>query len=206
MPATVTVTTIKLDRLAAGLTDPAAKFVALKKIGAIYRSFAMQRFSRLSRGGGEWPDLAESTIRRRRKGKGSKRKTLKKNLAPKKAKKSVKVTETIYIDNPAIKKREPVSEKVSILIDKGMLFAALAPTAGIGQGALEAATTRGIRLGYGGPMRYPDGDGVTLADIASFHQTGSDRVPQRKIIVEPDTATLQLMTKHINTWLTTRST
>jgi hypothetical protein len=198
VPATVTVTTIKLNRLAAGLSDPAAKFVALKKVGAIYRSFAMQRFSRLSRGGGEWPDLAESTIRGRRKGKGAKKK--KDALTPKKAKKSTEVVKT--------KRPEPKTgpaQKVSILIDKGMLFAALAPTAGIGQGALEAATTRGIRLGYGGPMRHPDG-GVTLADIASFHQSGSDRLPQRKIIVEPDSTTLELMTRHITTWLETRST
>jgi hypothetical protein len=201
VPATVTVTTIKLNRLAAGLSDPAAKFVALKKVGAIYRSFAQQRFSRLSRGGGEWPDLAESTIRGRRKGKGAKKASKKAALTPKKAKKS---TEVVKTKRPEPKK-ELAAQKVSILIDKGMLFAALAPTAGIGQGALEAATTRGIRLGYGGPMKHPDG-GVTLADIASFHQSGSDHLPQRKIIVEPDSTTLELMTRHITTWLKTRST
>lgn len=176
MTTTVLVKTVKLDKLAAGLTDPAARSVVLKKIGAIYRSFAQQRFSRLSRGGGEWPGLSRRTL-----------------LARRGARKA------------ASKSDDGEPPKASILIDKGILFAALAPTAGVGQGALEQVTTKGIRLGYGGPMKHGDGGQATLADIASFHQTGAGRLPKRVIIAEPDADTLALMTRRINEWLVTRS-
>lgn len=36
----------------------------------IYRAFTRQRFHRFSRGGGDWAPLAESTLKRRRKGSG----------------------------------------------------------------------------------------------------------------------------------------
>lgn len=179
MTTTVVVKTVKLQTLAAGLTDPAARGVVLKKVGAIYRSFAQQRFSRLSRGGGEWPDLKRAT-----------------KLARRGARKA---------ERAARKDPTKTPPKASILIDKGLLFAALAPTAGTGQGALEQVTTKGIRLGYGGPMKHGDSGEVTLADIASFHQMGVGHLPKRVIIAEPDNVTLALMTRKINEWLITRS-
>jgi hypothetical protein len=145
--------------MAKRVADPKAMPVFWKKVGAIYRSFAQERFSRLSRGGGEWPPLAESTIARRRK------------------------------------------RSSSILYDKGLLFAALAPSLNAGGGAYEQVTSTGVRLGYGGPMKYEGEGKVTLADIASFHQTGSDRLPQRKIIVEPDQATMNIMIRELDKWL-----
>lgn len=42
--------------------------VAFKQMSVIYRSFAQRRFSKYSRGGGNWKPLKASTIRRRRKG------------------------------------------------------------------------------------------------------------------------------------------
>lgn len=69
MPATVTVKTAKLTALARRVTDPTARAVLHKKIGAIYRSFAKERYSRLSRGGGEWKSLSQRTKNARRGGK-----------------------------------------------------------------------------------------------------------------------------------------
>lgn len=46
---------------------------ALKQWAARYRSFLRERFSIYSRSGGNWKPLADSTIARRRKGKGTKR-------------------------------------------------------------------------------------------------------------------------------------
>jgi len=43
---------------------------AFKQWAARYRAFLQERFASYSRGGGDWPDLAESTKRQRRKGKG----------------------------------------------------------------------------------------------------------------------------------------
>lgn len=146
--------------MAKRIADPAAMPVFWKKVGAIYRSFAMERFSKLSRGGGSWPPLAPSTIARRRK------------------------------------------KSSSILYDKGLLIAALAPSLNPGAGAYEQITPKGVRVGYGGPMKYEDSGQVTLADIASFHQSGNDKLPQRKIIVEPDQRTKDIMVRELDKWLT----
>lgn len=42
---------------------------SLRVWAAIYRAFAQERFRDQSRGGGQWPPLKESTVRRRRKGR-----------------------------------------------------------------------------------------------------------------------------------------
>lgn len=46
---------------------------AFKQWAARYRAFLRERFDIYSKGGGNWKPLAESTIRQRRKGKGSRR-------------------------------------------------------------------------------------------------------------------------------------
>jgi hypothetical protein len=112
-------------------------------------SFLGLRFARLSRGGGEWPPLAPSTIKARRKGKGK--------------------------------------GKPAILRDVGLLYNALSPTLN-SPGAINERVPFGVRVGYGGPMRHGEGR-ATIADIASYHQRGVGRLPQRKIIVPPDGST-----------------
>lgn len=157
IPATVVLKDARLLTFARELNTPRAKTVLKKKIGAIYRSFAMQRFSRLSRGGGgEWRPLSPKTIARRRK------------------------------------------KSSSILIDTGTLFAVLSPAPS--SAWLEQDRSNGFRFGYGGPTKAP-GANATLADIASFHHEGAGHLPARKIIVEPDTETLNIMTKRIVEWL-----
>jgi hypothetical protein len=44
-----------------------------KQAAYVFRSFTQRRFSNFSRGGGNWAPLAESTIKGRRKGKGSRK-------------------------------------------------------------------------------------------------------------------------------------
>lgn len=86
----------------------------------------------------------------------------------------------------------------AILINTGLLYATLAPSP---SGAwIEEDTPTGVRFGYGGPTKHGDGK-VTIADIASFHQEGAGKLPVRKVIAEPDKATLELMTRRINEWL-----
>lgn len=56
-----------LDRLRrAVLANPALGERIAKAWATIYRGFVRQRFAMQSRGGGEWPPLAQSTIKRRR--------------------------------------------------------------------------------------------------------------------------------------------
>jgi hypothetical protein len=59
-------------------------------------------------------------------------------------------------------------------------------------GALEERIPFGIRVGFGGPARYPRG-GATISDIAEFQQTGAGVLPEREIIVDPDQRTTDAM-------------
>lgn len=51
---------------------------------------------------------------------------------------------------------------------------------------------RFIRIGFGGPGRHP-GSEISVAGLAIIHNTGAGNVPQRKIIVNPDLATVNQM-------------
>ena len=58
--------------------DAGSRTEALRRVfkqwAVIYRGEMQQRFSDFSRGGGDWPKLAASTIRQRRHGKGGRHK------------------------------------------------------------------------------------------------------------------------------------
>lgn len=47
---------------------------AMRQWAARYRGFAQQRFDKFSKGGGDWPPLAESTKKRRRKARKGRKK------------------------------------------------------------------------------------------------------------------------------------
>ncbi len=138
----------------------------LQKWEARYSAFVLQRFERYSRGGGDWAPLAESTQKRRRRGVG----------------------------------RRDIA-RTSILIDTGILrnsldFKASGPFEAwrrTYQGAyLWEMVGEGVELSLNGPARYPNGTAV--ADVIRFHDSGGPRLPQRRIIVPPDGATLAAMT------------
>ena len=156
------------------------------KWAARYRGFARARFIRYSRGGGDWPYLAPSTLAaRRRKTPGGRmyvidRKTGKRRRTRGKTNASSKL-----------------SQRPRILWDTGLLIGALQPRVVGAPGQLQKDEPHGILVGYGGPHRYPKGKQPTIADIAHFHQTGAGRVPQRKIIVKPDALTRQGMTRDL---------
>lgn len=124
---------------------------AFKQWSVRYKAFIRERFDAFSKGGGDWPPLAPSTIARRRKGKGSK-----------KFKKGT----------------------IAILRDTGLLFSALDPAFIDKPGMVTTRRSFGITIGYGGPHMHGDGP-ATIADIASFHQSGGPYLPQRRIIVPP---------------------
>lgn len=82
---------------------------------------------------------------------------------------------------------------VAILRDTGTLFGALSPTFTGKPGQLQEDIPFGVRVGYGGPHRYPSGGRATIADIAAFHQEGNSRLPKREIIVTPSERVLDQM-------------
>lgn len=163
--------------LAAGLNGNLAP--TFRKWGARYRSFTRRRFRNYSRGGGDWPPLAESTLRARRAGKRGTR------------------TKGGRLGKKGASNVSAGAIKISILVDKlGMLDRALEPNFSGQAGALQIGIAYGVRVGYGGHARHPTGK-ATIADIARFHNNGSGRNPRRQIIVEPDQRTVDGMRRDL---------
>ena len=159
------------------LEDPTGRIEeAFRTWGVIYRAAMQERFMIFSRGGGDWPPLAPSTIAGRRHGKGGKHKRGKKALA---------------------RARASGGGQVSILYDTGLLYAALDPNFGPLPGQYQEILKNGLRVGFGGPGAYPEG-GATIADIAGFHQEGGPKLPQRKILVDPPEETKKKMAEALD--------
>ena len=86
----------------------------------------------------------------------------------------------------------------TILWDKlGSMFKALAPAFSNRPGQFEKGVINGIRVGFGGPARHPDGP-ATIADIATFHHEGAGHLPTRRVIDDIDTQTQAEMTLDMN--------
>ncbi|RLC38157.1 hypothetical protein DRH27_02965 [Candidatus Falkowbacteria bacterium] len=124
--------------------------------GTRYLSETRKRFKKNSDGGGEWQRLKPATIAGRRKGKRRGRSS--RGLASRSG-----------------------GGNVKILQNYGILFKALS----VGQpGNLYRLLRRGIRVGFGGPAKHPDGK-ATIADIAKFHNVGKGNNPKRRILHPP---------------------
>lgn len=85
------------------------------------------------------------------------------------------------------------SGTAAILRDTGLLFASLQP--GVEGTGLLQATDRplGFTAFMDSKQTYAKGGGVSLGDVANFHQTGAGRLPVRKIIDVPDRDTVAQM-------------
>jgi len=139
-----------------------------KQWGTRYLAFTRRRFVAFSGGGGDWPDLAPSTKKARR-GPTSRKKVRRRKGAATTTRGS--------------------GRKFAILRDTGTLLAALDVGA---PGNRFDRLPDGIEVGFGGPSRHPKGK-ATIADIARFHNQGAGKLPQRKIIVPPDSPTVEGM-------------
>ena len=143
---------------------------------ARYVAFLRERFVKNSRSNWPWPPLAQSTIHRRRHGKGGRFKRGKRAYE---------------------KALASGGGQVAILRDTGTLLAALDVRWDGAPGKLNEIIPYGVRVGFGGPARHPEGD-ATIADIARFHQEGRGRLPQREIIVDPPGDLLRQMADDIH--------
>jgi len=124
--------------------------------GKRYLSETKKEFVKNSKGSGEWKPLKPATIAARRKGKSSRRRNSTRGMGSS-------------------------GGRVMILRDTGILFKALS----IGQpGNLFRLLRKGIRVGFGGPAKHPDGK-ATIADIAKFHNAGKGNNPKRQILHKP---------------------
>lgn len=131
----------------------------MKRWSVITRSFLRRRFVEQSKGGADWPPLAESTIRRRRKPKG---------------------------------KGSAGGNNVAVLRDTGILLAALSPQ--LSPGGIEDRDSNQflLRVGYGGDAPHPRAD-MAISSLAKIHHEGGKHLPQRQVVVRPDSATIRRM-------------
>ena len=158
--------------------------IALVQCEARYTGAMRQRFVKYSRGGGDWPPLARSTLLARA-GKPVSRvnlafemgdlTTLEFSKRSKLAKRKARMTR---------KKIRAGQGKASILWDIGELINVLG--AGLSApGKFYEFIANGIRTGFGGAAKHT-GSNASIADIASFHQEDGRNLPRREILVEPD--------------------
>lgn len=135
----------------------------VKQIGVRYLAFTRTRYSRYSRGGGDWAPLSPETIKRRRKARAG----------------TAAASKVI---------RAATGGDAAILVDTGTLFGALNRGA---PGNRFEDIPGGVRVGWGDLRHAKTGKGAaTLADIAHYHQTGAGRLPARPLLVEPDAQTI----------------
>jgi hypothetical protein len=176
------------------------------QVAVRFRAFIQERFSIFSRGGGDWPPLAESTI------KGRTRAPVTRALAA--MKRGGNVTQAQYEKRlkaarakaaKHFKKYQDGEARFGILINTGLLFAATSPMFIDAPGQYQLETPNGIVVGFGGPEGYANGGSATIADIASFHQEGTARLPQRKIIVPPPSVLMpelvEYLQRGVNRWI-----
>lgn len=167
------------------------------RCAARYLAFLQERFDRLSRGGGEWPPLAASTLARRA---GAPVRRLNQALE------AGQITQQQFnrrigrARRSASRSRARLaanSRGASILRDTNTLFTALDPSIRMVPGKVYKRGRMTVEFGYGGPSGHPSGP-ASIAQIARFHQDGGPRLPRRRIIVGPDQALLRAIETELN--------
>ena len=152
----------------------------MKKWGQRLRTFLLREFDKNSQGGGKWKPLK----RKRRE--------------PAPARISKKNAEQVAI--------ESYFERQAILVDTGALRMALNPTSRK-PGALEDikidSQSATLSIGWGGSELNPPPKKkgkkkattphITIAELAVIHNYGTNTIPARPILVEPDTGTQQAL-------------
>lgn len=162
----------------------------LKLMAARYRAFLLRRFNTNSRGGGDWPPLADVTQKRRRKGKPIRRTS----------------AEQVSI--------EKYFQKQSILVDTGLLRSALnvTPSAASFEAVSVAGVHASVAVGFSNVLhppspKKPKGRSgtpklrkpVTVTQLAYIHHFGSKerKLPARPILVPPDENCIRKLEKLI---------
>jgi len=144
-----------LTRLIVGLRRGSLMKPVFTQWLAMYSSYVRQQFQRNSRGGGEWPDLAESTKRARAKKKAAKRKL-----------KGANITE----------------RKFAILRDSGILFNAL--SIGV-SGNYAKIMKDGVQYGFAPVQHGSDSATIQEIATFHDEGGKNGRPPKREILKVP---------------------
>lgn len=91
------------------------------------------------------------------------------------------------------KGRKGTVRKVSILRDTGLMFRQLAPELLTVASTSKSGAIFSSTCSFGNSASYPKGP--TVSQVMAFHQKGGGRLPQRKIIVDPDAKTSEQMAR-----------
>ena len=156
--------------------------------GKRYEAFIRRRFNTFSRGGGDWPPLAKSTVDRRR---GPKQAVRLRSIAS--GKRKAKVNEATFLARDTARggKLVQASRSYAILKDTGILFNSL--TIGAFGNRL-TPIAGGIQYGFTNASHGSKrGKSISVGRLATIHHRGLGRNPVRTILVRPDDATLGRM-------------
>jgi hypothetical protein len=143
-----------------------------------YSAFVRRRFNQYSRGGGDWAPLALSTVQRRRRGKRGSVFTNDRGQWSRRLFVARDTRRGMLVASPAA---------YAILRDTGSLFGALTI------GARGNLTRRGPGTVTFGIEGGATGKGVTLGQIARWHDKGAEKLPQRRILVQPSAGVVRNM-------------
>jgi hypothetical protein len=171
-------------------------------------TYIRRRFNLFSRGGGNWPPLALSTIRARR---GAPTKQQSELRSRGKDRRGRDIALTVARDTRRGGGIVDAGRQAQILADTGVLRNALTLNQ---TGNVSARIKGGVRYAIGGGAMHggkaprpstrkrsvPAGaiTTTTIGQLAQWHDEGAGRLPQRKILVPPDTATTARITNDLN--------
>lgn len=163
--------------------------------GARYSANMRRRFDAFSQGGGDWPPLALTTLRRKllkgvKKTKGAARKSSLRSQGEGRG-----AVTTLARDTKRGGQFVGFSGRSSsILVDTGVLKGAL--QIGV-TGNLFQLIAGGIDFGFDSSAPHPTkgkGKSATIGQIAAWHNAGAPpRLPQRAILAQPDGQTVKGM-------------
>jgi len=175
-----------LDAGLAGASGPVDDM--FKQWASRYLGYTRRRFAENSRGGGDWPPLAPSTVLARayRQTRAYRRAHGGRVRATKEWWKLPR-WRTAKIGRGVMAQIVAISP--SILRDTGILFNALGEGA---PGCLVRRRPNGIEVGIAGPAPHSTPNNksrATIAQIAMYHDQGMGNYPRRRIIWPPDEQT-----------------
>ena len=162
---------IKLKRILGSAEGATVMKPLYERWGIRYLSFARQKFTINSAGGGDWPSLANSTIASR----------MRKSRRTRRGRRITIAARAFGIHNAERIDFVRENLRTTILVDTGVLKNGLNVGA---TGNLFAPHTFGIKVGYSGGS-HPRSR-ASIAQIAAYHNAGTGRLPQRQIIYPPD--------------------
>lgn len=158
----------RIRKLLSGIGNPRLTARAVSECKKVYRDFIATRYDRMSKPGSRWKKLAKSTLEaRKRRGNTSRNKLKDTGELRGNIKSLIQITERNVPDGCRL---------------------------GIGFGGSSKKHSKWVSVD--GQYKKTQGD-VTLLEIAQWHDSGTERMPRRQILVRPDPETRDKMVEII---------